>query len=366
METSYREMVLTKNKSGGLLLLKVLLLLLVTMAGCRRSEVYYGIDDFRKVPKTDAHFHYLTRDTGIMVLVGELNFRLLTPVWEGEEVSIDTQMAIASSIHKQYPERYAYLATFPTTGIRDPDFAPATIQYIRARMAEGASGVKIWKNIGMVLRWPDGRYVMVDDPVFAPVFEYLQQEHIPVTGHLGEPRNCWLPLDQMTDRGDAAYYEAHPQYHMFLHPEVPSYELQLRARDKLLARYPSIDFTGAHLGSMEWNLGEVAARLDRFPNFNVDLAARMGHVMRQSAINREKVREFFINYQDRILYGTDQEAHDQEDVSPSDRKNQLRQTWFRDWLYLATDSVVSGVRGLQLPASVLDKIYQENASRFYK
>jgi len=49
---------------------------------------------------------------------------------------------------------------------------------------------------------------------------------------------------------------------MYLHPEMPSYEDQLKARDGLLERHPKLQFTGAHLASLEWSVDELAAFLE--------------------------------------------------------------------------------------------------------
>ena len=66
----------------------------------------------------------------------------------------------------------------------------------------------------MQQRDPDGRAVMIDDARFDPVFDWLEERGVPVLGHQGEPRNAWLPLEQMTIRGDREYFAEHPQYHM--------------------------------------------------------------------------------------------------------------------------------------------------------
>ena len=122
-------------------------------------------------------------------------------------------------------------------------------------------------------------------------------------GHLLEAfKRWWLPIDSMTVPGDSSYFTNNPQHHMYLHPEYPSYEAQLDARDNMLTKHPDLIFVGAHLGSLEWNVAELAKRLDRFPNMAVDIAARMNHLQIQ---DRSTVREFFINYEDRLLYGTD-------------------------------------------------------------
>jgi hypothetical protein len=72
-----------------------------------------------------------------------------------------------------------------------------------------------------------------------------------------------------------------------------------------------------------------------------------------------------IKYQDRILYGTDDEVHDIEGITVERSCDNLRKGWFSQWLYLATDSVVNNVKGLKLPASVVDKIYFKNAERYF-
>ncbi len=53
---------------------------------------------------------------------------------------------------------------------------------------------------------------------------------------------------------------------MFLHPEYPSYEDQINARDNLLKKNPDLKFIACHLASLEWNVDSLASRLDRFPN----------------------------------------------------------------------------------------------------
>jgi len=189
-------------------------------------------------------------------------------------------------------------------------------------------------------------------------------------GHLGEPKNCWLPLEQMTDSGNYRYYKANPQYHMYLHPEAPSYDDQINARDNLLRKHPGLVFVAAHLASLEWNVDEIATRLDMFPNMNIDLSARMAHLQYQSVTDLQHVRNFLIKYQDRVAYGTDITISPDE-RDPEARLQALLERWKSNWIYLATDSVqkiknISGdVKGLRLPKEVIDKIYKRNADRFF-
>jgi predicted TIM-barrel fold metal-dependent hydrolase len=228
--------------------------------------------------------------------------------------------------------------------------------------------VKVWKNIGMEFRDMDSALIMIDDPKFDPVFAHLAEKGIPLVGHLGEPKNCWLPLEEMTTKNDSGYFSRNPQYHMFLHPEFPSYEEQMAARDRMLDKNPGLVFIGCHLASLEWSVDELGKWLDKYPNTAVDMAARMGQLFYQTRENPEKVHNFFIKYQDRLLYGTDIIDRGQEKESFQKR---MHETWLKDWEYLVTDntmtsSLIDGeFKGLKLPKEVVDKIYKLNAEKWY-
>jgi len=350
----------------------IFLLLLVLMPGCQKSiPAFYSMDDFYKVPKTDAHFHYHSPDGRFLLFADSIGFRIVSPNVDSGR-SPEEQLAVSKVLHEKYPAVLAFLGTFSVDHFGQAGFSDTIISVIKKNMQAGASGIKIWKNIGMVLKDSAGRFVMADDPAFAPVFSYLEENDIPLMAHLGEPLNCWLPLEKMTLGNDHRYFSNHPEYHMYLHPEAPSYEDQINARDTLLQRYPGIRFTGAHLASLEWSVDELSQRLDKFPQLDVDMSARIGHLQYQSLNDYEKVRSFLIKYSDRIMYGTD------ASVSPGDTvysrvTRRMERGWLAHWAYLATDSVISvddlggkEVKGLRLPAEVIDRIYQKNAEKFFR
>ncbi len=350
-----------KNTRGLLLFLSITVL--TFFSACHKKPAFYKASDYPNVPKIDVHFHYLTLDMRYMKFAVSENFRLLSPNWDWEN-TIDEQLRISDSVHQHFPDQFAFFGTFSVDSFGTPDFADQTIARINQCIDEGASGIKIWKNIGMTLRDENGKYIMIDDAAFDPIFNYLEDNGIPVMGHLGEPRDCWLPEEEMTDPSDVVYYRNNPEYYMYRHPEIPGYGQQIHARDQLLKKHPRLDFTGAHLASLEWNVDSLASRLDSFPNLRVDLAARMYHLRYQARKNRDKVREFMIRYQDRILYGTDNEVHSVPGVDPEKTMENLHRGWMSQWIFLATDSVTD-VQGLQLPREVVDKIYCKNAERYF-
>ena len=140
---------------------------------------------------------------------------------------------------------------------------------------------------------------MPDDPAFEPIYEDIAAHHRTVVAHLAEPDSCWLPPNPANP--DYAYYKGHPREYAYEHPEWPCKAAILAARDHLVAENPTLRVIGAHLGSMESDVDQIAQRFDRYPNFAVDTAARVPYFMFQP---RDKVRAFLIKYQDRVLYGT--------------------------------------------------------------
>ena len=340
------------------------------LIACQEKTAYYTVNDFESIPKTDVHLHIDTQNPIYMEFASKHNFRVISPNVDAG-TSIEDQFSVSEITKKEWTDQYAFLGTFSVESFNDSNFADNTIDRIKQCLIAGASGIKIWKNIGMELKDTNGQFIMIDNPIFDPIFNYLEVNKIPVMGHLGEPLDCWLPLDEMINAENRRYYENHPQYHMYMHPESPSYDDQINARDNRLRNNPNLLFTGAHIASLEWSVDEVAKRLDEFPNMNIDLSARMTHIQYQSVDDYEKVKNFFIKYQDRILYGTDITINANQ-ANPNEVLQRLQESWKSHWIYLVTDStqhiksMQQNVKGLKLPKEVIDKIYNNNADRFFE
>lgn len=336
------------------------------------KEEYCSEDDFRKMDKIDIHCHLNKERPAFMEQAVADNFRILTINTDAPiGVTIEEQRDMAILQGQAFPGRVAWLTTFSMVGWDDDDWLKRTFAYLEESFDKGAIGVKVWKNIGMVEMDKDSSFIMIDNQKFDTLFTYLEKKGIPVCGHLGEPRNCWLPLDKMTVNNDRAYFKEHPEYHMYLHPEYPSYEDQIAARDRVLEKHPGLKFMGAHLGSMEWSVDELAAHFDRFPNSTGDMAERICHIQAQAQGEWQKVRDFFIRYQDRIIYGTDRGDYDGADQDPALLKGKVHEEWLNDWNFLTTDRTISSwkvngeFKGLKLPREVVEKIYFKNAEKLF-
>jgi predicted TIM-barrel fold metal-dependent hydrolase len=211
------------------------------------------------------------------------------------------------------------------------------------------------------LRDAEGRYLLPDDAAFEPVFAGLARRGTTLYAHLAEPIAAWEPLDPKSP--DYDYYKNAPAWHVHGRPGMPSKREILEARDRLLAKHPTLKVVGCHLGSMEEDVDAIAQRLDRYPNFVVDTAARVTHLTLQP---REKVRAFLVKYQDRVLYGTDMGLMPGQDPEATARR--LEAEYGRDWTYFATRQTIEvdgrKVEGLALPEPVLRRIFRENALRW--
>ena len=341
-------------------------ILLLAAPAC--AETPYGMADFARLHKIDAHVHDNVADDTFPALARKNNFELVSiNVDYPDFPSLADQAKVAHAQRARDPKLFHFTTAFSMKGFGTPGWAERVNQRLDAEKAAGAIAVKIWKNVGLIETDAKGHKIMLDDPGFDPVIAHMVAIKLPLINHQGEPYNCWLPLDKMTTDNDREYFKEHPQYHMFLHPEGPSYETLMAARDRFVAKHKDLTFVGAHMASLEWSVDRLAAFLDHNPNANVDLAARMTQVMYQSARDYAKVRAFFIKYQDRLLYATDLTQN------PADNKAQFTREaqafWESDWKYLATAQtqhvadLKADIKGLGLPRAVIDKIYYGNAKR---
>jgi hypothetical protein len=332
------------------------------------SEGTYSVADFARVRKFDAHVHVNVKDPAFLDQAVADNFEILSinvdyPAFP----PIALQSDAAHHFIKADPKHFHYAATFSMKGFGGEGWAKKANADLDSEFRQGAVAVKVWKNVGMVERDAKGQLIFIDDKGFDPVLDHLIARNIPLIAHQAEPYNCWLPIDQMTTKNDKAYFSEHPEYHMYLHPEMPSYQTLMAKRDAMVASHPKLRFVGAHMASLEWNVDEAAKFLDAHPNAVIELAARMAQIQYQSVRDYEKVRGFFIKYQDRILYGTDLTLNPGDDAQAF--KATAHDYWLANWTYLATaetqrvDDIDADARGLALPKSVIDKIYYGNARR---
>ncbi|MEO6799624.1 MAG: amidohydrolase family protein [Rhodanobacter sp.] len=331
---------------------------------------HYSVADYARVERCDAHVHANTSDPGFLEQARDDGFELLSiNVDYPDFPSLSLQHAVVVALAAKDPTRFHWATTFSMKGFGKQGWADNANAGLARDVANGVLAVKIWKNVGLEEKNANGKFIRLDDPGLAPVAEEIRTLGVPLIDHQGEPQNCWLPLDKMTTDNDREYFRNHPEYYMDLHPENPGYEDLMAAHNRFVAAHPKLRFVGAHLASLEYDVDRIAGFLDRFPQASVDMAARMSQLQYQSVRGRKKVRNFFIRYQDRLLYGTDLTFD--PDTDPATFRREARSVWIADWQYLATgetrrvDMIDADVPGLALPRAVIDKIYYANAKHVF-
>ncbi|HVJ17726.1 MAG TPA: amidohydrolase family protein [Polyangiaceae bacterium] len=258
-----------------------------------------------RFPIIDAHAHMAADDAETQALLTALDVRVLNIALGLDSDGKWRQPSDFGSMRfcelsRRRPDRFAWCTSFDLPRFTDPEYAERVIAELERDVADGAVACKVWKNVGMEVRDPHGNFVLLDHPILRPVFEHLERRRLPVILHVGEPKACWLPLDERSPHHD--YYRDHPEWHMVGRSDVPSWESLQGARDRVLARHPRLTVVGAHLGSIEHDLVELGRRLERFPNLAVDSGGRLLDLALQEPA---AVRAFFERYSDRILFGSD-------------------------------------------------------------
>ena len=286
-------------------------------------------------------------------------------------VSLDGNLGEELEEHKKYlwkdhKDRFVIFANINWVGGGDPN-EPATWDCHRSdfgrRMSEaladakqqGAVGLKIFKRLGLSYRNPDGSFVEIDDQRWSPIWETCGKLGMPVLIHSADPVAFFKPVDGKNERWEEL--SRHPDW-SFAAENYPSHEELLAARNRVIERHPNTIFIGAHVANYAENLAEVGRWLEKYPNLYLDISARIAELGRQPYT----ARDFFLKYQDRILFGTDGPRAVGRMI-PHWRMLETRDEYFTYAEDQYPPQGLWNIYGLGLPDDVLRKVYSENAAR---
>jgi predicted TIM-barrel fold metal-dependent hydrolase len=326
---------------------------------------------YADILKIDVHSHVFEDIPDLNALLRRINVRTINVCNNGTDEHLETMHRIALELYHKYPDLYPFESTFDLRRRDEPTYTKQVIAFLDRTFEQGARGVKIWKEVGIDIKNRDGKFILPDDPLFDPIYAHLAKRGKPLHAHLAEPIDAWRPLDPNSNH--YSYYSTNPQWHLYGKPEYPSHAAIIAARDNIMKKHPALVVLGAHLGSLEHDLDGIAERLERYPNFYIEVAARTRNLTRHPP---EKVRALFLKYPNRILYGVDANWKPflrPERTAPSQREGHIRTLEVRykaDYDYYAGSGEISYLgrktQALNLPRSVLEKFYHENAERLYK
>jgi len=312
----------------------------------------------------DSHTHVYQSTPIFTAFLQRLNLHvldiLITRVPDRKDLDIERQQAWdfvrASNGHS------SLCSTFNPFLYSQQGFSQAAIAEIDDDFAKGAVAVKIWRNLGELVKDPNGNYILPDNPVFEPIYKDIAAHNKTLIAHVADPDTMWQAPNPAAD--DYSSQTENSKWYFYNKPHPPSKAAILRARDHLLEENPNLRVVGAHLGSMEADFNQLSQHLDRYPNFAIDVAGRMAYFETRP---RAEMIAFISKYQDRLIYGTDNEFDAGRNAK--DTAQDWEDTYANDWRYFATRDIISyrdkKVQGLDLPPSIVRKIYHDNAVKWF-
>ena len=255
------------------------------------------------------------------------------------------------NMNGRYPGRFVQFANIDFDTIDDPEFGYEAAKQLEEDVKTGAQGLKIFKNLGMFVRYENGERVHTDDPRLDPVWEKCAELGIPVLIHTGEPSPFYEPHDKHNER----WLELKQFPNRKRPPEVfPTWEQQMAEQHNVFRRHPNTIFINAHLGWMGNDLDRLGKLMDELPNMYTEVGAVLAELGRQP----RHARAFLIKYQDRVLMGKD--SWNPEEYHVYFRTFETADEYFD---YYRKRHAHWKIYGLDLPDETLKHIYYKNALR---
>ncbi|HYD52206.1 MAG TPA: amidohydrolase family protein [Gemmatimonadaceae bacterium] len=233
-----------------------------------------------------------------------------------------------------------------------PGWAEKAVAQLEADVAAGAVGIgEIGKGLGLSTRKADGTRLRIDDPALDPVWQAAARLRIPVFIHTADPQEFWQPIDYANERWlELALFPGR----RYPAERFPSFEQLMTERDAMLRRNPRTTFVIAHMGWHANDLGRLAKLMTELPNVHTEVGAVLYDIGRQP----RAARDFFIRFQDRILFGKD--SFQPEEYPYYWRVFETRDDYFD---YYRDYHASWKLYGIDLPDAVLKKVYFANALR---
>ncbi len=313
-----------------------------------------------KFPFVDIHSHQwnVTKEKieQLVMEMNELNMGTMVNL-SGRgfaQGDIDQQEYLATMVRRFNGEAPGRFVVFTNLSFKDfgtKDWSKKAVAELEADVKNGANGLKIYKSLGLRNVDVNGKRIPIDHPDLDPVWKKCGELGIPVLIHAADPAQFWQPMDSTNERWlelkinpGRKRYDTHPA----------PFEQIIAEQHNVFKKHPKTTFINAHMGWMANDLDKASAHLDKYPNVNFGIGAVIAEFGRQP----RRAREFFIKYQDRILFGKD--AYNKEEFYTYFRVLETADEYFP---YYKKYHAFWRMYGLDLPDEVLKKVYYKNALR---
>ena len=309
-----------------------------------------------KFPVIDFHGHPAGTTASVEALAGlkksldSLNVRMMVVADNVSGEALKKQLDII----KSSPDMKDRVRVLTGIDLRDvgPGWAEKAVAQLEADIAAGAVGVgEIGKGFGLSIKKRDGTRLKLDDPDLDPVWQAAARLNIPVFIHTADPAEFFKPIDNSNERWlELALFPGrrYPQ------DQYPSFETLVKERDALFRRNPKTKFVTAHMGWQANDLGQLGKLMTELPNLYTEVGSVLYDIGRQP----RAAHDFFVKFQDRILFGKD--SFQPEEYPYYWRVFETRDDYFD---YYRGYHAFWKLYGIDLPDAVLRKVYYENALR---
>ena len=256
------------------------------------------------------------------------------------------QQGVQAIRNSPYKDRMVLFANVDFHNV-GPGWGDRAAAQLESDIKSGAVGLKVFKDLGMFDRKADGSRLHVDDPELDAVWDTCARLNVPVLIHVAEPQAFFEPLDYNNERWlELALYADRR------HQTGVRFEELMTERNNMVRKHPNTRFILAHFGWHANDLARAGKLLDENPNVYYDVAAVLYDFGRQP----RAAHEFFVKYQDRILFGKD--SYQPDEYPYYWRVFETNDEYFD---YYRDYHAFWKLYGIGLPDQVLRKLYYQNA-----
>jgi len=303
-----------------------------------------------KFPFIDVHSHQ--RDMSAETLdklvtdMELLNEGIMVNLSGGSGERINSML---QSIKDNYPNRFVVFANVDFDGLGVEGWSQKAAAQLETDIRNGAKGLKIYKSLGLRYKDSNGNRLAIDDSRLDAIWAKCAEMGVPVLIHAADPKSFWDDMNSDNERW--LELKTHPRRKRSETNPVP-WEQIIQEQHNVFKKHSNTKFINAHMGWYANNLKKLGELLDAMPNMNVGIAAVIAELGRQP----KQARNFFIKYQDRILFGKDS-------WKPNEFPTYFRvlETDDEYFPYYKKYHAFWAMYGLNLPDEVLKKVYYKNA-----
>lgn len=303
-----------------------------------------------KFPFIDIHSHQFrmaSQDLSELIKdMDELNMGIMINLSGG---SGERLQGALNNVKEHYPNRFGVFANVNFDGVGGEDWGENAASQLEEDVNNGAVGLKIYKSLGLRNKDTDGKRLAIDDPRLAPVWDKCGELGIPVIIHAADPKSFWDPMDANNERW--LELKTRPGRKRSDTDPAPWQQI-IDEQHRMFKNHPNTTFINAHFGWYANDLERLGELIEEIPNMYLELAAIIAELGRQP----RQAREFFIKYQDKILFGKD--SWRPEEFPTYFRVLETADEYFP---YHKKYHAFWAMYGMDLPDEVLKKVYYKNA-----